>query len=56
MCHNVRYAYISIRTICRIKVLSQELKCFGSKTTTVVSESTVPKIMIVNLYIFIVLD
>ena len=58
ICCNVRYACISTRTICdnadRI-VLSQELKCLCSKTTTVVLELTVPKIMDVS-YIFIVLD
>jgi hypothetical protein len=30
-------------------VVSQELKCLCSKTTTVLSESTVPKTMAVNL-------
>ena len=37
------------------KVLSQELKCLCSKTTTVLSESMVPKTMDVS-HIFIVLE
>jgi len=39
------------------KVLSQELKCLCSKTTTVLSESTVPETVAVSLvYIFIVVE
>jgi len=39
------------------RVLSQALKCLCSKTTTVLSESTVPETLAVSLvYIFIVLE
>lgn len=39
------------------RVLSQELKCFCSKTNTVLSESMVPETVAVSLvYIFIVLE
>jgi hypothetical protein len=34
------------------KVLSQELKCLCGKTTTVLSESTVPKTMDVSFLLF----
>jgi hypothetical protein len=37
------------------KVISQELKCLNSKTTAVLGESTIPKIMNVP-YIFIALE
>jgi hypothetical protein len=54
ICHNVRLTHSSIAQIVimlieLMKVLSQELKCFCSKTTTVLLEWTVPKTMDVSL-------
>ena len=59
ICCNVRLS--SVCTIHvnadRIKALSQELKCWCSRTTTVLSEWTVPKTVAVSLiYIFIALE
>jgi len=59
ICHNVRIAHNSARDILMLielkEVLSQKLKCLYSKTTTVLSEWTVPKTVDVP-YIFIALE
>jgi len=46
-------AYVQFVMSLRLQtVLNQELKCLCSKTTTVLSESTVPKIMDMSLLEF----
>jgi len=53
--HILAYLQFAIMLIELQKLLSQELKCVCSKTATVLSESTVLKIMEAISYIFIAL-
>ena len=52
----VTYIWFVIVLIELQNVVSQELKCLCSKTTTVLSKWTIPKTSVVSLDIFIVLE